>query len=134
MKFPTLEDIVELNRQHLKATGYLKERGSLEWVLDAIQHPIFGVDRYPTLVEKAAKLAWTIIHGHVFWDGNKRTGMSVLYAFLRWNGYRLNTTSEETVEIALRVAEASTGGDYTYEDFVLWVRDRIVIDTEKQWQ
>jgi death-on-curing protein len=130
LKFPTLEDIVKHNRQHLKAVGHLKERGSLEWVLDAIQHPIFGVDRYPTLVEKAAKLTWTIIHGHVFWDGNKRTGMSVLYAFLRWNGYRLNATDEETVEIALRVAGARTEGDYTYEEFVQWVRDRIVIDKE----
>ena len=91
LKFPSFEDIVKTNRYHLKAAGQL-----------------FGVDHYPGLVDKAAKLAWTIISGHVFWDGNKRTGMSVLHAFLRVNGYRLTTTNDEVVQIALRIAQANT--------------------------
>jgi len=139
LKFPSFEDIVKNNRYHLKAAGQryvgvdnLKERGSLKWVLDAIQYPLFGVGHYPSLVEKATKLAWTIIGGHVFWDGNKRTGMSVLYIFLRLNGYQLDTTNDEIVEIALRVAKARTEESYTYEEFVQWVRDRIVIDSQQQ--
>jgi len=139
LKFPSFEDIVKTNRYHLKAAGQrhvgvdnLKERGSLKWVLDAIQSPLFGVDHYPSLVEKAAKLAWTIIGGHVFWDGNKRTGMSVLHAFLRVNGYRLNTTNDQVVQIALRIAQANTEKSYTCEEFVQWVRDKIVIDSKQQ--
>jgi len=140
LKFPSFEDIVKNNRRHLEAAGQryvgvdnLKERDSLKWVLDAVQYPLFGVDHYPSLVEKAAKLTWTIIGGHVFWDGNKRTGMSVLHAFLRVNGYRLDTTNDEVVETALRIAKAHTEENYTYEEFVRWVRDRIVIDKEQQW-
>jgi len=141
LKYPTLEDIVRTNRRHLEAAGQrfveadnLKERGSLEWVLDAIQHPLFGIDHYPSLAEKAAKLAWTIIAGHVFWDGNKRTGMSALHAFLRLNGCLLSTTNDEIVEISVRVAGANTESGYTYAEFVQWVRDRIVIGKNNQWR
>ena len=139
LRFPTLEDIVKINRRHLDTSGEeyfepdnLRDTGGLEWVLEAIQYPLFGVDHYPSLVEKAAKLTWTIIGGHVFWNGNKRTGMSVLHAFLRVNGYRLNTTNDEVVQIALRIAQANTEESYTYEEFVQWVRDRLVIDSRQQ--
>ena len=66
--FPTREDITNLNRYHITNTGgfddggaNLKNSGSLEWVLDAIQYPLFGVDNYPGIAEKAAILAWIII-------------------------------------------------------------------------
>ena len=136
MKYPSLEDIIRTNRYHLKRAGQsiigsdnLKERGSLEWVLDAVQHPLFGVDPYPGIVEKAARITWTIVGGHVFWDGNKRTGMSVLLTFLRMNGYRLDVTDSEIVEIALRIAKANTEVSFSLEEFVHWLRDKIVINS-----
>ena len=131
MKFPTCRQIVELNRRHLRDAGEeffepdnLRNRGSLEWVLDAIQYPLFDIDHYPTLAEKAAILAWTVIRGHVFIDGNKRTGMSALEALLILNGYRLDATDEEIEEVALLVADRARG-DYSYREFVQWLRSRI---------
>jgi len=100
--------------------------GSLEWVLEAIQYPLFGVARYPTLVEKAAILAWTIIDGHVFWDGNKRTGMSALETLLILNGYQLNATDDEIEKIALQIADAAASG-YSFEEFVRWLRSKIAL-------
>jgi death-on-curing protein len=133
LRFPTLEDIVKLNRRHIEqgegmyvGVDNLKEQGSLECVLDAIQYTLFDVDRYPDLVEKAARLTWIIISGHVFWDGNKRTGMSVLYIFLRLNDYQLDVTNDETVGIACRVADRDSEEHCSYEEFVQWVRDRII--------
>lgn len=130
MKFPKRADIVRLNYRHLENTGEefiepdnLINEDSLEWVLEAIQHPLFGVDLYPTLTEKAARLAWTIIRCHVFFDGNKRTGMSALEALLRMHGYRLAAGKEEMKDAALRVAGAR--GLYTFDDFVAWIRDKI---------
>lgn len=131
--FPTLEDIIKHNRRHIEASGEyfgvdnLRERGSIESILKTIQYGLFGVDPYPTLVEKAARLTWAITHGHAFYDGNKRTGMSVLYTFLRVNGYQLDVTNEETVNIALRVAGEHPEENYSYEDFVQWIRDRLVL-------
>lgn len=130
MRFPTRADIVRLNRRHLDNAGEefigadnLINEGSLEWVLEAIQHPLFVVDRYPTLTEKGARLAWTIIRGHVFFDGNKRTGMSALEALLKMGGYRLAADKEEMKEVALRVAGAR--GSYSFGEFVKWIRSKI---------
>ena len=87
--FPSRELIIRHNhRVVLETTGSffppdnLINPGSLDWVLNAIQHPIFGIDPYPGLISKAALLAWTIINDHIFYDGNKRTGMYVLETLL----------------------------------------------------
>ena len=106
---PTFAEIVEANRTIIEryggrfsGTNNLKEEGALKWVLDAIQHPFSdGTHLYPTLVKKATALTWKIIAGHVFWDGNKRTGMSVGLTLLKWNGAVITATDEEIEEVAL---------------------------------
>ena len=45
-----------------------------------------GVELYPTLDEKAARLAYGLIKNHAFLDGNKRVGTACLGAMLRLNG------------------------------------------------
>jgi death-on-curing protein len=136
--FPTRKTIIKINRRHIKESGgiylghdNLNNSDSLEWVLEAIQYPLFGVDNYPTLAEKAAILAWVIIDGHVFHDGNKRTGMSALLFFIQRNGFLLNVTDDELVEVALQIAGERTEGDYTCEEFVQWVRNKLVPGSRK---
>ena len=126
--FPDLGDIVQLNRRLIEKYGgdfqgidNLLNRGSLEWVLDAIQHPFFGYDPYPTIAHKSAMIAWAINDGHVFHDGNKRTSMFASILFLNTNGYRLNATSPEIIKIALSVATKSETG-FTYEELVSWFK------------
>jgi death-on-curing protein len=127
---PTCEDIIRLNRRHIETSGgrfvppdNLLNGGGLEWVLDAIRYPLFGVHRYPTLADKAAVLAWTIIRGHVFHDGCKRTGMAVLEVLLRLNGHPLASTDDEIVSMACHIASGGRG--FSYEEFAQWVRERI---------
>ena len=69
----------------MEANSNFSKASSLEYILDAIQYPIYGVDKYPSLIEKAAALTWWIIEGHIFIDGNKRTGMQALIEFLEIN-------------------------------------------------
>ena len=130
--FPTREDVVNLNRRHIQESGglfsgrdNLRSPGSLEWVLEAIQCPLSDVDLYPTLVEKAATLAWVIISGHVFNDGCKRTGMSLLETLLESHGYELKATDDEVIEVALRIAKGQAEQSFSREDFVQWVRDKL---------
>ena len=134
MKFPTRENVLLLNRRHIENTGgeffepeNLLNPDSLEWVLEAIQYPLFGELLYPTMVEKSAILAWTIIDGHVFYDGNKRTGMATLEIFLKLNNYSLDVTNDEMERVAICIA-SSTTSNYSYDEFVQWVREKI------QWQ
>jgi death-on-curing protein len=131
--FPTRDDIVRLNRSLISRTkglfvepDNLLNVSSLEWVLEAIQGPLFGFERYPTFVEKAAILAWTIIRGHVFWDGNKRTGMATLEVFIESNRYRLIASNDEMTKVALRIADAKSNREYEFRDFVEWVKTRLV--------
>lgn len=114
------------------AADNLLHPDSLEWVLDAIRFPIFGEHPYPTIIEKAAILAWTIIKGHVFFDGNKRTGMSAMIVFLRENGYEFGATDDEIVESALRIARAgqSEGQAYSFEAFSEWVGEKARMSDE----
>lgn len=135
MIFPTRERIIDLNRRLIRDTGgfyggtdNLKNADSLEWVLEAIRYPLFGIDLYPTLVEKAAALAWKIISDHVFHEGNKRTGIAALKIFIEVNGYDLNANEDEYFEIALNIANGSLSS-YHFDDFVLWIRKRIFAKT-----
>ncbi|VAW34724.1 hypothetical protein MNBD_CHLOROFLEXI01-4439 [hydrothermal vent metagenome] len=124
--FPSLDDIVALNRVHIGKSGgdytgrdNLHNRNSLEWVLDVIQYPPFGI--YPTISEKAAILAFTIIKKHVFFDGCKRTGMSVLEIFLDQNGFFFDATDDNIFTVARRLA-STNDKVYSFEQFEEWVR------------
>ena len=92
-------------------------RASLLYILEAIQYPIFGEDLYPTPIEKAAALGWTIIAKHVFHDGCKRTGMMAVWEFLTVNGLTVWWNIDEAKQIAEDVAE----GKATYDDFRSWL-------------
>jgi len=90
---------------------------SLLYILEATQYPIFGQDLYPTLIEKAAALGWTIIAEHVFHDGCKRTGMMAILELLKVNGVEVQWDVDEAKKIAKAVAE----GKATYSDFLSWL-------------
>ena len=80
--------------------------------------PIFAVDRYPSLEEKACALAYAIIRGHVFVDGNKRTGTAVLFQTLELNGRTLESDQDNLVA----TIESLAAGSLDFEAFVAWVR------------
>jgi death-on-curing protein len=125
---PTLEEVVVLNRRLINEYGgglycgatNLANRNSLDHALAQMQYNIFGVDKYPTVFDKAALLAWRIIAGHVFYDGNKRTGMASAMMFLAVNGYPV-AIKMETVDIALRIAQ----GQMTLEQLAQWFMHQV---------
>jgi len=132
VNYPTLDEIIQINYRHLTNSGHaylhpdnLKGRGTLEWVLDAIQYPLFGVDLYPSFVDKASILTWKIIREHVFWDGNKRTGMTVLHVFCRTNSYLLNVAYPENREVALLIADAREGNDFSLDNLSAWIEEHL---------
>jgi death-on-curing protein len=122
------EEVVEINRRMVLTYGgfytegddNLANPGSLAYILDAIQGSFFGHDLYPTLVEKAAALAWQIIRAHVFHDGNKRAGMEACRLMLDVNGYAMRI-DREVIDIALQISEKQIA----FQDFVQWIAARI---------
>ncbi|HSB01947.1 MAG TPA: type II toxin-antitoxin system death-on-curing family toxin, partial [Anaerolineales bacterium] len=96
--------------------------GSLEYLISTIQGSVLDFDPHPNITEKAALLAWRIITGHIFIDGNKRTGMETCRLFLEINGYDL-LIDHDIVIMALRIAK----NEITFLDFVEWLNNRITI-------
>lgn len=131
LRFLTIEKIIEFNHDLITRFGgifwgddNLKNRGSLEWVLDAIQYPLFGIDNYPLISQKSAILGWVINEGHVFHDGNKRTSTLSVLVFLRLNGYLLKATKNEFIEVMESIAICKDNG-YTIEQFTTWIDTRL---------
>ena len=78
----------------------------------------FGEDLYPTIEDRAARLAYGIAKNHPFMDGNKRAACACMGAYLRLNGRRFRPEAQELLKIMLSVA----GGTADYDELVGWVR------------
>jgi death-on-curing protein len=123
--------IIELNRQQIERFGggwhptpdNLQNPGTLYHVLEEIRGSVFDKELYSTILEKAAILSYRIMSGHVFFDGNKRTGMAACELFLGLNGYIMDIDIEETIPVALRVADRQ---DMKYEEYLSWLRGKII--------
>ncbi len=131
MIFPTIDQIIDLNRELINLYGgfhnrldNLKNPGSLKWVLDAIQYPLFDIQLYPIFVDKAAILSWTINEGHVFHDGNKRTSIFILLHFIRINNFVINSSNTELYEISKIIASCKQN-NFTFKNYVEWLEKRV---------
>jgi death-on-curing protein len=98
----------------------LANPGALDYVLTAIRGSFFGHVPYPSLLEKAAALAWHIITRHVFHDGNKRTGMESCRLMLDLNGYTM-TIDRELIDVAIGICE----GEISFDGFISWLENRV---------
>jgi len=80
-----------------------------------------GNDLYPTLIEKAAHLVFSLIKNHPFLDGNKRIGVTVMIIFLKANGIKFECTNEELADFGLGLANGSYDEKYARE----WIKNHI---------
>jgi len=109
--YPRLEQIIDTNRQMIKkfggfflGTDNLINRSSIEYILDAIESNISGIELYSTIKEKACAVAYYIISRHVFNDGNKRTATQVALEFLRANSVNI-FIDESIIDLAVEIAK-----------------------------
>ncbi len=66
-----------------------------------------GQELYPTLVEKAAALGFSLVTSHPFVDGNKRLGHAAMETFLLMNGHEIEASVDEQEDLILRWADTS---------------------------
>ncbi len=76
-----------------------------------------GVELYPTIEEKGARLGFNLVSNHAFVDGNKRIGLLVMLTFFEINGVKLKYTDEELINLGLSLAR----GDVKYNSLLNWV-------------
>lgn len=82
----------------------VRDQGGLESAVAQPTMTFGGKDLYPTLLEKAAALGFSLAMNHPFVDGNKRTAHAALEVFLVLNGFEVNASVDEQEAIMLDLA------------------------------
>ena len=118
----TVSEILRLHQKLLDATGGLSGTRDLGLLDSAVYsaNQVFGEEEaYPTVEQRAARLAYAITQNHPFVDGNKRIGMLVMLMTLRLNHVQIQYTQAELIQLGLSVADNS----YRYEDILAWINN-----------
>ncbi|MDK7355022.1 type II toxin-antitoxin system death-on-curing family toxin [Peptoniphilus harei] len=125
MKKISIEFVIRLHEMLIKESGGSKGVRDINLLESALYSPLqtFG-DRelYPDDLDKIVSISHSLIKNHSFIDGNKRIGTLVLYMLLKENGYELEWTDEEVIEIGLKVAN----GEMRKEDLKKFIKRRLV--------
>lgn len=118
----TVSEILRLHQKLLDATGGLSGTRDLGLLESAVYsaNQVFGEEEaYPTVEQRAARLAYAITQNHPFVDGNKRIGILVMLMTLRLNHVQIQYTQAELIQLGLSVADNS----YRYEDILAWINN-----------
>lgn len=124
IRYLRLGEVLELHRRLIATSGGspgLRDLRLLEGSLSQLRQTFSGVDLYPTLIEKAAVLGFSLIKNHPFVDGNKRVGHAALEVMLILNGYELTASKESTETVVLAVAS----GTLDRQAWTEWVKEQI---------
>ena len=110
--------IYEMLIQKAGGSSGVMNESLMDSAIDNIWQIFDGVELYPTLEEKGARLGFNLVSNHAFVDGNKRIGLLVMLTFLEINGINLKFTDDELVKIGLSLAS----GQMTYENLFDWIK------------
>ena len=116
------EKALSLHKLMTETTGgdpNVRDLGLLDSALESAFATFDGIELYPSVEEKGARLGFSLISNHAFVDGNKRIGMFVLLIFLEINGVHINPTNEEVARVGLAVA----AGEMKYPELLDWILD-----------
>lgn len=125
MRYLTLIEILELHRKIIEQFGGsmgVRDLGLLESAIAQPKMTFGGKALYPTLIEKATTLGFSIIMNHPFVDGNKRTGHAAAETFLVLNGVEMNASVDEQEKVMLAVAS----GEMKREAFAAWMQQHTI--------
>ena len=114
----TKKQVISMHQAMISATGGsdgIRDEGLLESALEAPFQTFGGADIYPTLLQKAARLGFSLVSNHPFVDGNKRVGVHTMLVFLELNGVEINCTQDELVEVGLSLASGKMSADMLFE-------------------
>lgn len=120
IRYLSLREVLVLHERVAAVSGGgvgVRDLGLLESAVAQPRQTFGGADLYPSIVEKAVALGFSLISNHPFVDGNKRVGHAALEVFLLLNGFELDAPVDDQERIVLGVAS----GEITREEFARWV-------------
>jgi death-on-curing family protein len=107
----------------------VRDEGLLSSAVSRPQTALGSVRKYPTIAMAGAALFHSLVHNHAFHNGNKRTAVVGLLAFLDENGVVITCAQEELFRFTLRTAQhrlvaegANERGDREVLEIARWIR------------
>ena len=121
VEFLTLDEVLSLHADQIARYGgsaLVRDLGLLESALAMPAASFGGQFLHPSVDEQAAAYLFHLVKNHPFVDGNKRTGLVAMLAFLGLNGRRLEAPAADVTDLVLGVAE----GGVTKAEIAVFVR------------
>lgn len=122
MKYLTREQVIKLHQALIETSGGslgIRDEGMLD---SALKTPLQTFDKhelFPSILDKASRLAFGLIKNHPFIDGNKHIGTHAMLIFLALNNIMLSYKDEELVDIIFKVA-SGRANEY---DLYSWIEN-----------
>jgi death on curing protein len=124
IRYLTLAEVIELHSQILEqsaGSSGIRDMGALESAISQPRMTFGGEELYPTIIEKASALGFSIVMNHPFVDGNKRAGHAAMETFLVLNRLEIKAMVDEQELTILALA----AGELDRDAFTDWLRKSV---------
>lgn len=125
MKVLTKQQILLLHSQLIKSFGgsdLIRDEGLLDSAINTPFQTFDGVELYPSLLHKAARLCFDLVKNHPFVDGNKRIGAHAMLVFLSINNVELKYSDNDLIDLILSVASSESNDKHILQ----WLQQHII--------
>jgi death on curing protein len=125
MRYLTLTEVLDIYHRIIEQSGGSAGISNIGGLESAVAQPCMtfgGEELYPTIVEKASDLCFSLIKNHPFIDGNKRIAHAAMEVFLVLNGFEITAAVDEQEQLILQVASGELGRD----EFTGWLCYHII--------
>ena len=125
IRYLTLAEVIELHSQILEqaaGSSGIRDMGALESAIAQPRMTFGGAELYPTIIEKASALGFSIVVNHPFVDGNKRAGHAAMEILLVLNRLEIKAVVDEQERVILALA----AGELDRDAFTDWLRKSVV--------
>ena len=124
MRYLYLSEVIELHKRIMDQSGGASGLRNLGGLESAIAQPrmTFGEQElYPTLIEKAGALCFSLVQNHPFVDGNKRLGHAAMEVFLILNGHEIQASVDDQESLILGIASSQV----TRNNLITWLSNHV---------
>jgi death-on-curing protein len=113
VRFLTAEQVIAMHDALLDRFGGLAGGGPRGEGYEGVEAAVQAVKNsyYETVEELAAAYGVYLVQGHVFLDGNKRTGAAAMLTFLEANGVPITIPPEELASMMIDLQLRSEAGE-----------------------
>lgn len=121
MRGLSVSDIIVLHQKVVNKTGGshgIRDIGLIESAVRRAYATFGGNDLYETVEAKIAATAYSLVSNHGFVDGNKRIGIAAMLLLLQLNGYKLQYSQQELINLGLGLA----AGNLDENDIQQWIK------------